>query len=47
MCAFIEQMVNLNNFKKGWTKFAAKSTWNEKNAQKSAIQFFISKLAAA
>ena len=32
-----EKMVNLNKFKKAWTKFATKSSWNEKNAKKSAI----------
>ena len=46
MCALIEKMVNLNRSKKGWTKSATNSSSNEK-ILKSAIQFFISKSAAA
>ena len=30
MCALIEKMINLNKNKKGWKKFATKSSWNEK-----------------
>ena len=46
MCELIENMVNLNKNKKGWTKFTAKSLkW--KNVKKSANQFFISKPAVS
>ena len=41
MSALIEKMVILNKSKKYWTKFATKSSWNEKMLTNQQLIFYI------
>ena len=41
---FIEQMVNLNESKKGGTKFSTKPTWNEKILNNRQFDFLFQNL---
>ena len=40
MCAFTGKMINLNKPKKGWTKFAKKSSWNKKMLKNQQFSIF-------